>query len=314
MRKLAGDPLPHEDHPIRGSMVLLLPVPHRGSGQGSVRWTMTTCMTVAYSQFALQLCGSHEVHVLDDLGCLSLRAQDLLRRTGQRHVGHRARTPSEFLWVRDASGQLKPAPAELVIRREGFADKFGGLRYLVRRSALLHGDRHDVTREWDFDLEEGLWPDGRGWCFGWVGEHVSSPVRFLAHTDGRVGVSDGGPFVEIASSVAQLIESHAMMDAVSLWDPLPGSSLESWAPSPPGGEFANCLKGLTLVPEASGRFERWLVSDVVAVREFWSWTSHRPRTRGIMIWTLGEAGRLAILPHLPPLHRTTRALLKSLLS
>lgn len=194
------------------------------------------------------------------------------------------------MWIRGASGRLKPAPIELVTRREEFGDKFGGLRYAVRRSALLCGDHYDTTRLWDFDLEDDVWPDGRGWCFGWVGEHVSSPVRFLMHTDGRVGVSDGGPFLEIASSATQLIESHAMMDAVSSWNPMPGS-LEPWVPSRSGAEFLNRLEGLTLVPEASGRFERWLVSDAVAVREFWSWTSHRPRTRGIMIWTLGEAGR-----------------------
>lgn len=81
-----------------------------------------------------------------------------------------------------------------------------------------------------------------------------------------------------------------MMDAVSSWNPMPGS-LEPRVPGRSGAEFLNRLEGLTLVPGASGRFERWLVSDVVAVREFWSWTSHRPRTRGIMIWTLGEAGR-----------------------
>jgi hypothetical protein len=73
--------------------------------------------------------------------------------------------------------------------------------------------------------------------------------------------------------------------------PRDGGSLEPWAPTRSGDEFIDRLEGLTLVPEASGRFERWLVSDLVAVRVFWSWTSHRPRTRGIMIRTLGEAGR-----------------------
>jgi hypothetical protein len=34
---------------------------------------------------------------------------------------------------------------------------------------------------------------GTRWYFSWIGEHLSSPVRFLVHTDGRVGVSDGGP-------------------------------------------------------------------------------------------------------------------------
>jgi hypothetical protein len=233
------------------------------------------------------------VHVLEDLDGFSRRAQDLLRRTGRRDVDHKVWTPSESMWIRDASGRLKPLPIELVIRREGFADKYHGLRYTVRRSALLHRERHDITRLWDFNLGDGLWQDGRGWYFGWVGEHVSSPVRFLAHTDGRVGVSDGGPFVEIASSVTQLIESHAMMDAVSSWNPVPGS-LEPWVPGRSGAESIDRLEGLTLVPEASGRFERWLVSDSVAVREFWSWTSRQPRTRGRMIWTLGETGRQQI--------------------
>jgi hypothetical protein len=114
--------------------------------------------------------------------------------------------------------------------------------------------------------------------------------RFLLHTGGRVGVSDGGPFLEIASSVPQLIESHAVMDSVSSWDPLPGS-LEPWAGSRSGTELLDRIEGLAPVPEASGRFDRWALSDAVAVREFWNWTSQRPRQRMAMIWTLGEAGR-----------------------
>ena len=68
----------------------------------------------------------------------------------------------------------------------------------MRRSALLGGERYDAARWWDFDLSDGVWADQRGWYFSLVGEHVSSPVRFLVHADGRVGVSDRGPFTEIA--------------------------------------------------------------------------------------------------------------------
>lgn len=227
------------------------------------------------------------MYVLDDLDSLSPRAQAFIRRTAWREDNERSRTSTDFLQVRDSSGRLIPAPAELVIRREGFADRFGGLRYEVRRSALIGHARYDVTRRWNFDLDDEIRTDHRGWCFGWIGEHVSSPVRFLAHTDGRVGVSDGGSFLEITSSIMQLIESHALMDEISSWKPLP-SSLEPWVSSCLGLDAVTHTVGLTLVPEASGRFERWYLSDAVAIREFWTWTSQQPRTRGVMLWTAAE--------------------------
>jgi hypothetical protein len=223
------------------------------------------------------------VHILDDLDSLSPRAREFVRRAAWREGREKSRIPTDFLQIRDPSDRLISAPTELVIRREGFADRFGGLRYEVRRSAFLGRDRYDVTRLWNFDLDEEIRKDGRSWCFGWTGEHVSSPVRFLAHTDGRVGVSDGGPFLEIASSITQLIESHALTDEVSSWEPLP-SSLEPWVSSCSALDFVARVVGLTLVPEASGRFERWYLSDAVAVREFWTWTSQHPRTRGVMLW------------------------------
>ncbi|GII59838.1 hypothetical protein Pth03_82270 [Planotetraspora thailandica] len=232
------------------------------------------------------------VHLLDDLGGFSARAQAFLRRTARRETSARIGLPTDFMQVRDSSGRPILAPFELVIRREGFAEKFGGLRYDVRRSVILDKTRHDMMRRWDFDLAANAWSDRCGWYFDWIGEHVSSPVRFLIHTDGRMGVSDGGPFLEVASSVTHLIESHAVMDAVSQWDPW-SSSLEPWAPSRFGIDLASRIDGLSLIREASGPFDEWWVSESVAIRNFRTWTSHRPRTRGTMVWTNGDQGRQA---------------------
>ncbi|WP_149260453.1 hypothetical protein [Actinomadura sp. K4S16] len=230
------------------------------------------------------------MHVLDDLAEFSDRAQGLLSRAGRRAPSDPARTPTDFLNVRDRAGRVVPAPAELVVRREGFEARYGGLRYEVRRSALIGRERFDVSRRWDFSLDEEIWADERGWFFSWTGERVSSPVRFLIHTDGRVGVSDGGPFIEVADSVPHLIEGHAVMDMVSSWDPWPGS-LETWVPAQLGAAMAEHVDGLAPVAEASGRYDRWHLSEGVAVRIFWSWTSQGPRTRGVQMWTCGEEGR-----------------------
>lgn len=230
------------------------------------------------------------MHVLDDLAGFSGRAVDLLTRTGRREPCAAVRAQTDFLQVLDRSGRVIPAPMELVIRREAFHARYGGLRYDVRRSALIGHQRYDVVRRWDFDLEDGIWADGRGWYFSWVGERVSTPVRFVVHTDGRAGASNGGPFIEVAPSVAHLIESHAVMDMVSSWDPWPGS-LEAWASGDAGVMLANRIEGLTVVAEASGRYDRWLLSDHVAVRSFWSWTSQQPRAHAVQIWTRGDEGR-----------------------
>lgn len=50
---------------------------------------------------------------------------------------------------------------------------------------------------------------------------MSSPIRHVVHTDGRVGIEDGsGDFVEIAPSLPVLIESHALADSAMARDRL----------------------------------------------------------------------------------------------
>ncbi|MGI5170875.1 hypothetical protein ACQEU3_41640 [Spirillospora sp. CA-253888] len=230
------------------------------------------------------------MHVLDDLSGFSERARELLRRTGWRQAGTAFRTPTDFRRVTDRTGRSVPAPIELVVGREAFHARYGGLHYRVRRSALLGSERLDVVREWDFDLEDRMQAEENGWSFSWIGEHVSTPVRFLVHTDGRVGLSDGGAFIEVASSVVQLIESHAVMDLVASWDPWPGT-LEAWVPSKVGLSAADRIHGLALVTEASGPCDAWLLSDHVAVHDFRAWTGERLRLRAVQIWTCGDEGR-----------------------
>ncbi len=140
------------------------------------------------------------MHILDDLTGLSSRAKSLLERTGRRDVPQEPRLSTEFLRIRDCFGQLIPTQMMLVIRREGFEQKYGGLRYQVRSSYTVEGERREVLRDWHYDLGQSMWTDAAdGWYFDWFGERMSSPVRYLVHTDGRVGVDDGGgTFLEIA--------------------------------------------------------------------------------------------------------------------
>ncbi|MFF1482242.1 hypothetical protein ACFVYD_32615 [Streptomyces sp. NPDC058301] len=225
------------------------------------------------------------MHILDDLTGLSSRAKSLLERTGWRDDPQERRLSTEFLRVRDCFGQLVPTPMMLVIRREGFERKYGGLRYQVRSSYTVEGERRAVLRDWHYDLGEGMWSGSAdGWYFDWLGERVSSPVRYLVHTDGRVGVDDGGGmFLEIAPSIPALIESHALTDAVSTWDRTI-AEVDSFA-------VAEQLDGLTDIPEASGSTIRWRLSDDVAVEEFRNWSSDAPHRWRAFIWSRGEAGR-----------------------
>jgi len=195
----------------------------------------------------------------------------LSRPTERTSTFHRVPADQEPLW--------------LVIRREGFEQRYGGLRYQVRNSYTVVGERHEVFRDWRYDLGEGMWTgSARGWYFDWFGEHVSSPVRYLVHTDGRVGVDDGGgTFLEIAPSVLALIEAHALTDTVSTWDRTT-ADVDSFA-------LAEQLDGLVDVPEASGRTIRWRLSGNVAVEEFRHWSSEAPRRWRAFIWSRGEACR-----------------------
>ncbi|WP_017599583.1 hypothetical protein [Nocardiopsis lucentensis] len=203
---------------------------------------------------------------------------------------------TDFLSTRDRTGRTVPVPMSLVIRREAFAARFGGLQYHVRRRAVLDGGVHEVTRRWDLSLGDRMWPDGREWCFDIVGEHVSSPVAYVLRTDRRVGVGFGygDRFQEIASSTYHLIEHHALLDHVSHWDPWPGP-LEPWAPGPDRGAIADHLlariEGLTEAAEASGPCNRWFLGAHVAVRVALDHAGEGPRIRRLHLWTRGETGR-----------------------
>ncbi|MFL6113481.1 MAG: hypothetical protein ACJ786_19285 [Catenulispora sp.] len=224
------------------------------------------------------------MHILDDPTGLSTRARNLLERTGWRERPHDLQVSTEHLQARDCRGRLIPPPMLLVIRREGFEYKYAGLRYRVRRSLTFNGERHERVHDWHYDLGRCLWadPNGGGY-FDWIGERVSSPVRYLIHTDGRVGVEDGNAvFLEAAPSINALIESHALTDMVSDWDR-----------SPSGADalhIARSLDGLEDIPEASGPTVRWRLSQHVAVCESQNWSSTEPRQWRAFIWCRGEAG------------------------
>lgn len=225
------------------------------------------------------------MHILDDLAGLSARAASLLERTGRRTHPPEPRLSTEFLGIRDRSGRPIPTPMPLVTAREGFAQRWGGLRYQVRRSCTIGGERRDSIRDWLYDLGQGMWSDpARGWYFDWSGERVSSPVRYLVHSSGSVGVDDGsGAFLEIAPSVPALVESHALTDMVATWDRV--------AVGKESHLLARQLDGLADVPEASGRTVRWRVSESVAVMEFQDWSNQAPRRRRAFVWSRGETGR-----------------------
>ncbi|MEV6676799.1 hypothetical protein AB0N09_07995 [Streptomyces erythrochromogenes] len=177
---------------------------------------------------------------------------------------------------------------DLIIRREGFEQKYGGLRYEVRHGRVLNGERYDTTRGWEYDHfgpRTRAWQDRRrgGWYFEWTGERVSKPCRDLIHTDGSVGTDVDGrsPYLPVAPSIPHLIESHALTDTVSTWRPWPVGSLTASAVS--------LLDGLVEAPEASWRSSRWRLSDTVAVMDHDGWDRDNPR-RTTLVWSRGEAG------------------------
>ncbi|WP_327714993.1 hypothetical protein OG381_05645 [Streptomyces sp. NBC_00490] len=236
------------------------------------------------------------MHLLEDPSELSPRAQDFLHRTGRRERPARFGVPMEFWHVHDHAGKLVPAPLDLLIRCEGFEQKFAGLRYEVRRSRMVAGERYESVRRWEYDhlgMKTRAWQDpGRGgWYFEWTGERVSKPCRDLIHTDGSVGtdVDGSGPYLPVAPSLLHLIESHALTDTVATWQPWPVGTLAAAAVA--------LLDGLVEVPEASWSSSRWRLSDAVAVMDHDTWDRVNPR-RLTHIWSRGEAG-----------HRQVRALM-----
>ncbi|MGW2050956.1 hypothetical protein ACWCPF_38205 [Streptomyces sp. NPDC001858] len=229
------------------------------------------------------------MHILDNPSELSERAQDLLRRTGRRENPVRFEVPIEMWRVHDRAGHLVPAPMNLIIRCEGFEHRFGGLRYKVRSSWTLDGERYETAYSWEYEhfgTRTRAWQDPArgGWYFEWRGERVSKPCRDLIHTDGSVGtdVNGSSPYLPVAPSITHLIESHALTDAVSVWRPWPaGGSAAASA--------AETLDGLVQVTEASWESSRWRLSESVAVFDNESWDRENP-SRRVRIWSRDEVG------------------------
>lgn len=207
------------------------------------------------------------MHILDDPSGLTDRARAFLARVGDRiEVQHQ---PTEFMIVRDRKGNAVPAPFELVIRREGFAQKFAGLRYPVRQSVLFPDGPDVYERFWEFTLFDFVRQDHRGWYFDWFGERVSSPVRYLQHTDGRFGVTDSTAFIPVHPTMLSLIEHHALVDEHAAWEPVG---------LPANADLDELRTALPVVPEASGPWARWHANDEMAIHETLLWTSTQPRT------------------------------------
>ncbi|MFI8265780.1 hypothetical protein [Streptomyces sp. NPDC085665] len=94
------------------------------------------------------------------------------------------------MWrVQDRAGKLVPAPMELIIRCEGFARRFGGLRYQVRHSWTLDGERCETAYSWEYDhFGSGTErPTGRRW--------PASSQRPRTKSCGRVKVPVTAPVI-----------------------------------------------------------------------------------------------------------------------
>ncbi|WP_158821037.1 MULTISPECIES: hypothetical protein [unclassified Streptomyces] len=181
---------------------------------------------------------------------------------------------------------------DLIIRVEGFEQRFGGLCYEVRHSRVIDGERYEATRDWEYNhlgVRTAAWQDPRrgGWYFECIGEHVSKPCRDLIHTDGSVGtdIDGGGPYLPVAPSIPHLIESHALTDSVATWKP--------WPVGGPAVTDIALLDGLVDVPEASWGSSRWRLSDSIAVLDQDAWGSRDSRCR-TLVWTRDDAGHRQI--------------------
>ncbi|WP_436773630.1 hypothetical protein [Yinghuangia sp. YIM S09857] len=160
--------------------------------------------------------------------------------------------------------------------------RFAGLRYRVRRSLVLPDGPGLYERPWEVTLFDYVRQDARGWHFDWCGEHVSSPVRHLQHTDGRVGVADANTFIPVYPTMLHLIESHALFDAYADWEPF-GLSV--------GFPLDRLRVELPIVREASGPWARWYADGELALHENLMWTSIEPRRWRLSVWAREAIGR-----------------------
>jgi hypothetical protein len=231
------------------------------------------------------------LHLLEDLGVLTQRAQTFLGEHARRGSVQRHETAPESYECTDVDGTPVPGPDDGLDRLQQFIAKYGGMSFCQERPGC--NGKHTQNYHLDAVVQSGWTRTETGWVAE-VGELDGWPLM-LDWSSGRIGIDIHAPETWIAHSLVNLVESAALGQSLYRSDAWQKAVLRGHGPGW-GVEAATLERLRPLVPEvveASSPWNHWLMDQDVAVHG-WQATYEPTRRVAVMAWYRTPEGRRRI--------------------
>jgi hypothetical protein len=231
------------------------------------------------------------LHLLDDLGVLTQRAQTFLAAHGRRGSDQHG-VNREWYECTDTDGTPVPGPPGGLDRLQTFITQYGGLTFCQERPGC--NGKHTLCYRVDDVVSSGWAQTGSG---GWVAEVgvIDGWPLMLDWATGRIGIDIHEPETWIAHSLVNLVESAALGQSLYLSPTWQKAVMRGHGPG--WGVEASTLEQLSghvpEVAEASSPWNHWLMDQDVAVHG-WRATYEPARRLAVMAWYRSPEGRRRI--------------------
>ena len=239
------------------------------------------------------------LHLLDDLGVLTPRAQLFLAGHARRGPQSHHEVQREWYECTDVDGSEVTGPDDGFLRLQAFVAQYGGMSFCQERPGCT--GKHTQTYRFDSVVQSGWQRTESGGWVAEVGEIEGWPL-VLDWSTARIGIHIYHPETWIAHSLMNLVESAALGQSLYLG--------EGWkrAVKPgrgPGWEVATeslerLRNEVPEVAEASSPWNHWLMDQDVAVHG-WRATYEPARRMALVAWYRTPDGRRRLEAAVGPL-------------
>jgi hypothetical protein len=232
------------------------------------------------------------LHLLEDPGVLTQRAQLFLTEHGRRGEADRLEVQREWYECTDIDGEPIPGPDGGFERLQTFFAQYGGLSFCQERPGC--NGKHRSGYRFDEVAQTGWTRTATGGWVAEVGELEGWPLMLDWSTD-RIGIDIHQPETWIAHSLVNLVESAALGQSLHVSDDWRKAALRGRSPVwGVGPEALDRLRGqVPEVSEASSPWNNWLMDDDLAVHG-WQATYEPTRKVAAMAWYRSPQGRRRI--------------------
>lgn len=232
------------------------------------------------------------LHLLDDLGVLTQRAQRFLAEHARRGSEDHHEVQREWYECTDLDGNQVTGPEGGFDRLQAFVAQYGGISFCQERPGC--NGKHSQTYRFDAVVQSGWVLTGSG---GWVAEvgAIEGWPLMLDWSTARIGIYIHEPETWIAHSLVNLVESAALGQSLYLDDGWQKAVMHGRGPG--WGVEAESLERLQNevpeVTEASSPWNHWLMDDDIALHG-WRATYEPARRLAVMAWYRTPEGRRRI--------------------